>query len=726
MVVIAILSILSTLAFVSFKSYVSNTKDASVATDITNIHKSLWVSQLQSGKMPIPEQEKKVTSSWNNIITRQGVVWSTTKSIAQISENTHSPYYDELYGYDTNGTSRLYKIYWYVSSWNGVQLSDIRKGKDNQFKLERWDTLLNVFDESGEVAQVDITNLPSSGKYTPVLWGSVLDIDSNTVKNIPKEIEKNQKYVATNNSGPSNLPSPLDFYTHIGNLQKGDGTYMYLNSISPYGSNAETGYDLNLKKVNDSYVFFSSKPNEYEQKSLALSDLTDDWTLMSTKTEWNKGIELYDVITSPSGTENLIFSSETNRENLWATDGSEENTIQLTSDIDTIRGFIKVWNLGIFWADHPTLDSQIYVTDGTIAGTKLTKELLNPSDPAWFDQYPIKHSNKAYYIATTYQSWYNKYNIATTDGTTSNTKFIFPTPILANDYSPKKIICWDKIFALIWSRLHTYDTKTDTVVWQNIGFGFSNLFCSNNTAYVTTLTELKSTDWTDAGTQLVKSFTDTGFWQVHFMKEKNGNIYVRFNNPLDISDNIWKIDTNNNTKSLIHKFTWYNYIFAEWFAWNNLIINAKNNSTSNRELWIEKLNTLEKLIYNGKDINVSYLNQVEFNNEFYLGLNIEWSSSIWYFKVTEWWILEPIINDLGLNINSDSLETWVTLWKINDYLIIQYSQAPQSNNADKFTNTQYPLANWSSSEVFNIYTKSIYIHKDWTTWDIDTENFFRE
>jgi hypothetical protein len=41
---------------------------------------------------------------------------------------------------------------------------------------------------------VDITNLPSSENYIPILGNTILDIDSNAVKNIPEEIEKNQKY----------------------------------------------------------------------------------------------------------------------------------------------------------------------------------------------------------------------------------------------------------------------------------------------------------------------------------------------------------------------------------------------------------------------------------------------------------------------------------------------------------------------------------------------------
>ena len=589
-VVITILAILWAIAFVSFKDYTKDAKDTKVITDISNLNKTLGLFQIRSGIMPIPENAKEVTQGAWNTITFQWNIWKRTKSILGLSKEATSPYENEEYGYDINGNKSLYKVYGYVTNGNSDALKEIRKDKVNQYKVEKWDALLNVYNGSWEIAQVDITNLPSSENYIPILGNTILDIDSNAVKNIPEEIEKNQKYTwAGNSSNPvANLPYPLNFLNFIQGLQTWIGTYIFSSTIDAFSP----------FQINNKYIF-ASRGFSNREPALAFSDLTPTWTFFSTT---HGRIEFFDKLTNSQWTDLLLFGS--NRK-LRASDWTEEWTIALNDNINYVDNLIVIWNKAVFEWTTSTWGGELYITDGTPEWTTILKDLTLWTSSTSPDKLFL-YNNKVYFTTRKYDSSLRKtvYRIWVTDWTTSWTKILNSIPLMTNFITLS--FCNNNVYiSRGWIINSTNDSYSNPIPSVQTAY----TYCINNTWYIFSNSNLRKTDGTDSWTTLIKSFSWYNYVSINGKANWKVILTAKINSKIEVWQTDWtsewtvKVTYNGNdlitySGAPYESFNWEYYFLATVWS-DNIVWIYKINNSWVVELIVENTWVYAVQYYNG-------------------------------------------------------------------------------------------------------------------------------
>lgn len=131
------------------------------------------------------------------------------------------------------------------------------------------------------------------------------------------------------------------------------------------------------------------------------------------------GVALGDLLVFPATT-------PTNGTELWISDGTEAGT-QLLADLlpgagsSSPEDLYTADGLVYFHATTPTLGRELYVTDGTAAGTRLVRDIY-PGGQSGFssnvDANFFAWRNNVYFVA---QNTDNNYELWRTDGSTANT-----------------------------------------------------------------------------------------------------------------------------------------------------------------------------------------------------------------------------------------------------------------------------------------------------------------
>ncbi|OJJ15659.1 hypothetical protein BKI52_37890 [marine bacterium AO1-C] len=196
----------------------------------------------------------------------------------------------------------------------------------------------------------------------------------------------------------------------------------------------------------------------------------------------------------------FVVVEDTHGEEVWVTDGTEAGT-RLTKDINPGNGLSYIENLiaadnkvffRIFDGVH---GSEMWVTDGTEAGTKLTKDINPNTSQSFSSQIDIVLNNKVYFTAN---DGTNGAELWVTDGTEAGTQMV-------KDINPSGS-----------------SSPGNWVVYDNKMY-----FRANDG---TNGTELWVTDGTEAGTQMVKDINPgvlgSNFTNISVMGNK---LYFRAN-----------------------------------------------------------------------------------------------------------------------------------------------------------------------------------------------------
>ncbi len=112
-IVITILAILATVAFVSFSWYSASSRDANRLTTLKNIEKWLGIFQVQTGKLPFPENAITLLSSWVTI-WYQWEIWEKTAQLLKFSNTPVDVWDKNFFTYSTNLNRNLFQVGWYL------------------------------------------------------------------------------------------------------------------------------------------------------------------------------------------------------------------------------------------------------------------------------------------------------------------------------------------------------------------------------------------------------------------------------------------------------------------------------------------------------------------------------------------------------------------------------------------------------------------------------------
>ncbi len=239
----------------------------------------------------------------------------------------------------------------------------------------------------------------------------------------------------------------------------------------------------------------------------------------------NKNLHPYFALDSTKG---LLISDTDSL--LWVTKGTASTTLKLSSSIHFRSGGAMINGKYIFVGNNDTLGNELYITNGTAAGTKLVKDINTGSMGSNPDNF-TELNGKVYFTCVT--SAYGR-ELWRTDGTAANTqlvKDIVPGILGSNDVSGYQMFSNGSY--LLFSALtagkgyelwKSNGTPAGTSMLMNISLGDSSsrpggfakfgnmvLFFANT---VLNGRELWKTDGTAVGTSLVKDIGPASFGSV--------------------------------------------------------------------------------------------------------------------------------------------------------------------------------------------------------------------
>ncbi|KAA9340027.1 ELWxxDGT repeat protein [Adhaeribacter soli] len=210
---------------------------------------------------------------------------------------------------------------------------------------------------------------------------------------------------------------------------------------------------------------------------------------------------------------------------LWVTDGTTAGTIMLTpptaNNNNTLIDYdMIVFNNKLYFTFHTsapfqTDDVELWVTDGTVAGTQLFKDLAPGSSSGWPSHFHI-FNNKLLFLSLTYTSTYRV--LMSSDGIAAGTVVITPLDVLGakENWTPWNGKLYFEGSATQGNReLYVTDgTAAGTYMIKDINPGSStsgieNITVAGNKLFFSAITatngvELWVSDGTGPGTQLVK------------------------------------------------------------------------------------------------------------------------------------------------------------------------------------------------------------------------------
>lgn len=358
---------------------------------------------------------------------------------------------------------------------------------------------------------------------------------------------------------------------------------------------------LNFNVVNGKLLFSA---NTSVGRELWISDGTTAGTKLLKDINTGAGSSLQNVGNGPRAVlgSKLVFAANdgTTGEELWVSDGTAAGTILLkdiytgsTSSDPLADGWAVVGSKLVFTARTLANGNEVWVTDGTAAGTTLLKDINSGSAPSYPGAF-VQYNGKVYFGA---DDGVNGVKLWVTDGTASGTQLI-NVPFEAPVY-----------FVVLNSMMisFAYDATNGVELWKtdgtvsgsslikdiNPGFGSSvpaslraDMFCVyNNKLYFVADNgsngyELWVTDGSTAGTQMVKEIrTGTSDANIGNMMVFNNKLYF---GAVDASGKreLWETDgTASGTKIAVNTNGRFNEMSSIIGYKKSLYFNATSNIT---------------------------------------------------------------------------------------------------------------------------------------------------
>ena len=203
---------------------------------------------------------------------------------------------------------------------------------------------------------------------------------------------------------------------------------------------------------------------------------------------------------------------------LWVSDGTQAGTINITNNFHSPQEFTEMNGKIYFSAVNNQYGTEFWVTDGTLSGTHIVKNILSLSGDGGFSSEPAcftVYDNKIYFVA---KSNATSFQIYESDGTEAGTVVFNKFPNMGQSTMMKFMVCNGKMFFNPLENaddagtfLYVYD-GTNVEKFAINGTDFSNPSCffnwNNQLAFIATTNangnELWISDGTLAGTKILK------------------------------------------------------------------------------------------------------------------------------------------------------------------------------------------------------------------------------
>ncbi|MCW3107816.1 MAG: type sorting protein [Segetibacter sp.] len=245
---------------------------------------------------------------------------------------------------------------------------------------------------------------------------------------------------------------------------------------------------------------------------------------------------------------------------LWTTDGTPGGTIQLSATIKAVGGGAKLNEKFIFAGTSAATGEELFITDGTIVGTHIVKDIFGGTTGSAPDEDFAVLNGFVYFTAANAANGRELWKTDGTDGGTSIVKDIIDGPANSNDpdnyelFSNGSYLLFNAKTASSGVELYKSDgTEGGTNVLKDINSGApssdaGSFYAYNNIVIFIANTagqgkELWKTDGTTDGTAIVKdirSGTDSSI-SLGLFYPFNGQLLFNANNGTN-GDELWITD----------------------------------------------------------------------------------------------------------------------------------------------------------------------------------------
>jgi ELWxxDGT repeat protein len=274
-----------------------------------------------------------------------------------------------------------------------------------------------------------------------------------------------------------------------------------------------------------------------------------------------------------------------------------------------------------FVADNGTTGGELWVTNGTAAGTTLVKD-INPGSAGSYPTYLVAMNNKIYFNA--YNATYGN-ELWVSDGTSAGTVLLKDIQVGSNDSYPTELTVMNNLIIFQANDgIHAIEpwitdgTAVGTVLLKDINtdVGYENSNAQDFTVYNNKIyfraeelqhgDELWVTDGTTTGTVLLKDInTGSPTWggSPMFFKVFNGELYFKADagNSSD-EGQLWKTDgTTGGTVMVKNIYPAANAAIDHLHVFNNSLYFTAQDGTNGYELWKSDGTTAGTMLF--KDIN---------------------------------------------------------------------------------------------------------------------------
>ncbi len=304
-------------------------------------------------------------------------------------------------------------------------------------------------------------------------------------------------------------------------------------------------------------LLFAQK--SFSQPKLIKDINTQTADAFSTEREFVGNIGNYLFFKATSGLSELRFYPE-NEPDLWVTDGTTNGTVKVGSGsiIKVPYVLSQLGNKVIFYGNDDAHGSELWISDGTLAGTHLLKDIsIGRGSSMTNDSYSefVILNDKAYFIVTDDTG---KLNIWRTDGTEAGTELFHNIGgnTYGNSISKLKIVGGSLYYIIttIGSSTENKIWKTDGTVagtiliksiFSNIASAVFSVTATNNRLFFITFAgsstlQLWSTVGTTIGTIPLLTFTSDIFFREPVLSVVNDKIF--FNGYTSNKDGLWSSD----------------------------------------------------------------------------------------------------------------------------------------------------------------------------------------
>ena len=304
-------------------------------------------------------------------------------------------------------------------------------------------------------------------------------------------------------------------------------------------------------------LLFAQK--SFSQPKLIKDINTQTADAFSTNREFVGNIGNYLFFKATSGLSELRFYPE-NEPDLWVTDWTTVGTVKIGSGSIIKAPYVlsQLGNKVIFYGNDEAHGSELWISDGTLAGTHLLKDIsTGRSSSMTNDSYSefVILNDKAYFIVTDDTG---KLNIWRTDGTEAGTELFHNIGgnTYGNSISKLKIAGGSLYYIIttIGSSTENKIWKTDGTVagtiliksiFSNIASAVFSVTATNNRLFFITFAgsftlQLWSTDGTTIGTIPLLTFTSDIFFREPVLSVVNDKVF--FNGYTSNKDGLWSSD----------------------------------------------------------------------------------------------------------------------------------------------------------------------------------------